>query len=109
MTDGHKWLMAPKGSGALWASRSIQDILEPAIISSDNAPTTKFQDRFDYIGTRDYTSWCAMGAALDFREMLGAAGGNMCFKRVLKAGHLVTTLNLVGVANHFISNLAEST
>jgi hypothetical protein len=27
----------------------------------------------------------------------------------LKAGHLVTTLNLVGVANHFISNLAEST
>ncbi|CAL1157609.1 unnamed protein product [Cladocopium goreaui] len=71
VTDGHKWLMAPKGSGALWASRSIQDILEPAIISSDNAPTTKFQDRFDYIGTRDYTSWCAMGAALDFREMLG--------------------------------------
>ena len=68
-----------------------------------------FQDRFDYIGTRDYNSWCAMGAALDFREMLGAAGGNMCFKRVLKAGHLVTTLNLVGVANHFISNLAEST
>ena len=67
-------------------TQSIQDILEPAIISSDNAPSTKFQDRFDYIGTRDYTSWCAMGAALDFREMLGAAGGNMCFKQVLKAG-----------------------
>jgi len=71
VTDGHKWLMAPKGSGALWASRSLQDILEPVIISSDNAPSTKFQDRFDYIGTRDYTSWCAMGAALDFRDMLG--------------------------------------
>ena len=72
MTDGHKWLMAPKGSGALWASRSLQDILEPAIISSDNAVgRSKFQDRFDYIGTRDYTSWCAMGAALDFRDMLG--------------------------------------
>ncbi|CAE7241620.1 egt2 [Symbiodinium natans] len=71
VTDGHKWLMAPKGSGALWASGSVQNILEPAIISSDNSPATKFQDRFDYIGTRDYTSWCAMGAALDFRAMLG--------------------------------------
>ena len=45
---------------------------EPAIISSDNSPATKFQERFDYIGTRDYTSWCAMGAALDFRKMVGA-------------------------------------
>lgn len=98
--------MAPKGSGALWASRSVQDILdpwlaacfgvlqqdafqvlthftsvkllcgpfpskEPAIISSDNSPETTFQKRFDYIGTRDYSSWCAMGAALDFRRMLG--------------------------------------
>ncbi|CAK9053027.1 unnamed protein product [Durusdinium trenchii] len=71
VTDGHKWLMAPKGSGALWASRSVQDILEPAIISSDNSPETTFQKRFDYIGTRDYSSWCAMGAALDFRRMLG--------------------------------------
>lgn len=57
VTDGHKWLMAPKGSGALWASRSIQDILEPAIISSDNAPTTKFQDRFDYIGLPRNARW----------------------------------------------------
>ncbi|CAJ1398001.1 unnamed protein product [Effrenium voratum] len=71
VTDGHKWLMAPKGSGALWASKFLQDVLEPAIISSDNGPDTSFQDRFDYIGTRDYTPWCAMGAALDFRQALG--------------------------------------
>ena len=81
VTDGHKWLMAPKGSGALWASRSLQDILEPVIISSDNAPSTKFQDRFDYIGTRDYTSWCAMGAALDFRDMLGGSDTNGPFNQ----------------------------
>ena len=24
-----------------------------------------FPQRFDYVGTRDYTPWCAMGAALD--------------------------------------------
>ena len=71
VTDGHKWLMAPKGSGALWASKSLQESLEPVIISSDNSPATKFQDRFDYIGTRDYTPWCAMAAAMDFRELLG--------------------------------------
>ncbi|CAE7265287.1 lolT1 [Symbiodinium sp. CCMP2592] len=72
VTDGHKWLMAPKGSGALWARPSAQPLLEPAIISSDNAPGTSFQSRFDYIGTRDYTPWCAMGSAMDFRrDVLG--------------------------------------
>ncbi|CAE7266969.1 CpNIFS3, partial [Symbiodinium necroappetens] len=72
VTDGHKWLMAPKGSGALWARGSAQPLLEPAIISSDNAPGSSFQSRFDYIGTRDYTPWCAMGSAMDFRrDVLG--------------------------------------
>ncbi|CAE7238957.1 egt-2 [Symbiodinium sp. CCMP2456] len=72
VTDGHKWLMAPKGSGALWARPSAQPLLEPAIISSDNAPGSSFQSRFDYIGTRDYTPWCAMGSTMDFRrDVLG--------------------------------------
>lgn len=72
VTDGHKWLMAPKGSGALWARGSAQPLLEPTIISSDNAPGSSFQSRFDYIGTRDYTPWCAMGSAMDFRrDVLG--------------------------------------
>ena len=29
----HKWLMAPKGSGFLWASRSAQPELHPLVIS----------------------------------------------------------------------------
>jgi len=72
--DGHKWLLSPRGSAVLWAARPAQALLEPDVISSDNAPGTAFQERFDYIGTRDYTPWCAVGAALDFRTSLGGDG-----------------------------------
>lgn len=72
----------------------MQNILEPAVISSDNSPSTKFQARFDYIGTRDYTSWCAMGAALDFRDMLGAVRG-----RAVQSDCFATLKLLDGLTN----------
>jgi len=77
--NGHKWLMAPHGSGVLWATPTVQAFLEPAIISSANAGGTAYQDRFDYIGTRDYTPWCSMGAALDFRK--SKLGGEDCVQK----------------------------
>lgn len=72
--DGHKWLMAPHGSGALWASPRAQAPLVPVVISSEEIAHLPFPQRFDYVGTRDYTPWCAMGAALDFRN--DALGGD---------------------------------
>lgn len=73
VADGHKWLMSPHGSALLWAASQSQALLEPGIISSENGLDTDFHGRFDYIGTRDYTPWCAMGAALEFRSK--ALGG----------------------------------
>jgi len=66
--DGHKWFMSPHGSALLWAAPGApQAALQADVISSENVPGTSFQDRFDYIGTRDYTPWCAFGDAIDFR------------------------------------------
>ncbi|WP_270933319.1 aminotransferase class V-fold PLP-dependent enzyme [Falsiroseomonas oryzae] len=65
----HKWLMAPKGSGFLWARRDRQDRLHPVVISHPYGEG--FPAEFDYTGTRDSTAWLAVPAALDFCASLG--------------------------------------
>jgi len=67
--NGHKWLYSPKGSALLWVTKSKQDSIIPTVISSEF--NSVYLDRFQYTGTRDYTPYCAIGAALDFRTAVG--------------------------------------
>jgi len=64
----HKWVCAPKGAAFLWARRDKQAGLQPAVIShGNNTPRPghgPFQDRFDWPGTFDPTSWLCAGEAL---------------------------------------------
>jgi len=74
--NGHKWLYSPKGSALLWVTKSKQDTVIPTVISStfDSGLIREdsiYLDRFQYTGTRDYTPYCALGAALDFRTAVG--------------------------------------
>jgi isopenicillin-N epimerase len=66
----HKWLMAPKGSGFLWAAPERQAHTHPLVISHGFGQG--FTAAFDWIGTRDPTAWLAVPAAIDFHERLGA-------------------------------------
>jgi isopenicillin-N epimerase len=68
----HKWLMAPKGSAFLWASRSAQAGLHPPVISHGYGEG--FRAEFDWVGTRDPTAWLAVPAAIDHHAVLGGAG-----------------------------------
>ncbi|HXW25984.1 MAG TPA: aminotransferase class V-fold PLP-dependent enzyme [Xanthobacteraceae bacterium] len=65
----HKWLMAPKGSGFLWANPARQADTHPLVISHGFG--NDFTAAFDWIGTRDPTAWLAVPAAIDFHERLG--------------------------------------
>jgi isopenicillin-N epimerase len=65
----HKWLMAPKGSGFLWASRSVQAVLHPLVISHGYG--RGFSAEFDWIGTRDPTAWLAVPDAIELHQRLG--------------------------------------
>uniref|UniRef100_A0A6B2L9A6 Aminotransferase class V domain-containing protein n=1 Tax=Arcella intermedia TaxID=1963864 RepID=A0A6B2L9A6_9EUKA len=67
--NGHKWLYSPKGTAVLWTSKAYQAGVVPTVISSEYGET--YLDHFEYTGTRDYSSFCAIGAALDFRKGLG--------------------------------------
>jgi isopenicillin-N epimerase len=65
----HKWLMAPKGAGFLWAPKPAQAAVHPATISLHYGEG--FTAEFDWTGTRDPSAWLAVTAALDFQARLG--------------------------------------
>jgi isopenicillin-N epimerase len=67
----HKWLMAPKGSGFLWTSSQQQAETHPLVISHGFGQG--FTAEFDWIGTRDPTSWLSVPAAIDLHGRLGGA------------------------------------
>ena len=78
----HKWCYAPKGSAFLWTSPLKKENKEfrniaPTVISSTGQAS--YTGRFAYTGTRDYTSFCAIPAALDFCDELG--GSTTIYKR----------------------------
>jgi len=65
----HKWLMAPKGSGFLWASPASQAETRPLVIS--HGYRQGFAAEFDWIGTRDPTAWLSISAAIDYHFCIG--------------------------------------
>jgi len=65
----HKWLMAPKGCGFLWASPPRQADLHPLVISHGYG--RGFTAEFDWTGTRDPSAWLAVPAAIEFHQKLG--------------------------------------
>jgi isopenicillin-N epimerase len=67
----HKWLMAPKGSGFLWAPPARAAELHPLVISHGYGQG--FAAEFDWIGTRDPTAWLCVPAAIAFHLRLGGA------------------------------------
>ena len=65
----HKWLMAAKGCGFLWARNDRQADLHPAVIS--HGYTQGFLAEFDWTGTWDPSAFLSVTAALEFHAQLG--------------------------------------
>lgn len=65
----HKWLMAPKGCGFLWAAPPRRAETHAHIIS--HGLGEGYLAEFDWTGTRDPGAFLAVTAAIDFLEGLG--------------------------------------
>jgi len=68
----HKWLMAPKGSGFLYASPEVQGWLDPLVVSwgyeSERPSGSQFIDYHEWQGTRDLAAFLSVPAALEFQK-----------------------------------------
>ncbi len=85
--SGHKWLLAPSGTGFLYIGPGNEDRLEPLQVSwgyhppADHGPmderdqfgSTPRLRRFECEGTRDICPWLVLPDAIDFRASLGYA------------------------------------
>lgn len=67
----HKWLLAPKGAGFLWARADVQPFLQPLVVSwgwrSDRPGSSRFIDEQEWTGTRDPAACLAVPAAIEFQ------------------------------------------
>ncbi len=107
----HKWMMGPKGSSFLYVKRELQDQFDPVIISwgyqSDNPSGSRFLDYNQMQGTRDFSAFLSVPAAIKFmadnnwptvaarcREM--AADNYECFYKLAGTYPINTDVNLFG-------------
>jgi isopenicillin-N epimerase len=68
----HKWMLAPKGAGFLYARREVQEMIEPLVVgwgyNPEQAPqhATRFVDHFQWTGTHDPAAALSVPAAIQF-------------------------------------------
>lgn len=66
----HKWMMTPKGSSFLYVRRELQHLFDPLLISwgfkSPKPSHSLFLDNHQLQGTRDYSAFLTIPAAIEF-------------------------------------------
>ncbi|MGH7124008.1 MAG: aminotransferase class V-fold PLP-dependent enzyme [Stellaceae bacterium] len=67
----HKWLMAPRGTGFLWARRDLQPALHPLTIS--HGYQKGFIAEFDWTGTKELAGWLSAPDGIAFFHRMGGA------------------------------------
>jgi isopenicillin-N epimerase len=65
----HKWCCGPKGSAFLWVRKDKQDNVHPLVISHRHGKG--MTEEFLWQGTRDFSAWLAIPAALKFMSDAG--------------------------------------
>jgi isopenicillin-N epimerase len=84
----HKWLMAPKGTGFLYARREHHASLAPLVVGwgwgDDPGPRTRLVTEHEHQGTRDPAGYLAVGDAVTFqREHEWPSVRARCHRRLL--------------------------
>jgi isopenicillin-N epimerase len=68
----HKWMMTPKGSSFLYVRKEHQALFDPLVISwgykADKPSHSMFLDYHQQQGTRDFSAFCCIPAAISFMK-----------------------------------------
>jgi isopenicillin-N epimerase len=69
----HKWMLTPKGSSFLYVKRAHQNQLDPLVVSwgykADFPGHSQFLDYHQFNGTRDFSAYLTIPAAIDFMKV----------------------------------------
>ena len=80
-SNAHKWLYAPRGSAFLYAAPGVAPRTHPLVTS--HYVEQGFPLSFDWVGTRDYSGWLAVPAAIGFHQGIDAEGLSAHVRRLL--------------------------
>ncbi len=69
--NAHKWLCAPLGAAMLWCRPECQQTLRPLVISHGYG--LGFAQAFDWPGTRDFSAWLTIPAAIALHQTEGGS------------------------------------
>lgn len=86
-SSSHKWLFSPKGMGVFYAREEAQPLLKPLIVC--RGWENKTIRRLENYNTRNLPELLGLGAALDFRNLIGQ---ERIEKRVFELKHYFLSL-----------------
>jgi len=110
----HKWMMTPKGSSFLYVRKEHQGLFDPLIISwgykADKPSHSLFLDYHQQQGTRDFSAFCTIPAAISFmKENNWDEVSSQCRQVVLKNAkrfcNLLGTEPLLPLDDFFVRQL----
>lgn len=70
-SNAHKWLLSSKGAAFMYVRKEHQNTTHPLVISASYSPEGQnFQQEFAWTGTKDYSAYIGVIAAIRFRQQL---------------------------------------
>ena len=112
----HKWMMTPKGSSFLYVKPEHQEQLDPLVVSwgykADFPSDSQFQDYHQFIGTRDFSAYLTIPAAIEFMKAnnwkrVAAESRTLVQKWLPKLCDLVGSEPLAPVTDEFIGQMGS--
>jgi isopenicillin-N epimerase len=110
----HKWMMSPKGCSFLYVRKELQSLFDPLVISwgyrSDHPSHSLFQDYHQQQGTRDFSAFCCIPAAIDFMkeyqwEIVSSECRKIVLENAMRFCELLGTKPLVPLNDHFVRQM----
>lgn len=110
----HKWMLTPKGSSFLYVRKELQQSFDPLVVSwgyhAMFPSHSQFLDYHQMQGTRDYSAFLTIPAAIEFMNAnnwaeVSASCKTLVHKNALRFCELVGSSPLCPVGNEFLGQM----